>query len=202
MGLGIELSSNTFEQAKGAGNALCSVRSPFHAVLCEVPMPTEIERKFLVTGTGWRHANRLHISQGYLNRDKDRTVRVRLDGERAFLAVKGLTRGASRAEFEYEIPVADAEQLLKLCDGPVIQKVRHAVVYKGLTWEVDEFRRENAGLVVAEVELQKEDQPFERPSWLGREVTEDPRYFNSNLAMNPYGAWPEVRSKKGGGWRP
>ena len=130
-------------------------------------------------------------SQGYLNRDKERTVRVRVAGEQAFLTLKGLTTGASRAEFEYEIPVADAEQLLKLCDGPIVQKVRHAVVYQGFRWEVDEFLGENAGLVVAEVELQQEDQPFERPGWLGQEVTEDPRYFNSNLAANPYSAWPD-----------
>jgi len=152
---------------------------------------TEIERKFLVTGTEWRQANGVRFSQGYLSRDKERTVRVRVAGERAFLTVKGLTKGASRAEFEYEIPVADAEQLLKLCEGPVVQKVRHVVVYQGFRWEVDEFLGENAGLVIAEIELQKEDQLFERPGWLGQEVTEDPRYFNSNLAANPYSAWPE-----------
>ena len=154
-------------------------------------MSTEIERKFLVTGTEWRQANGVRFSQGYLSRDKERTVRVRVAGERAFLTVKGLTKGASRAEFEYEIPVADAEQLLKLCEGPVVQKVRHVVVYQGFRWEVDEFLGENAGLVIAEIELQKEDQLFERPGWLGQEVTEDPRYFNSNLAANPYSAWPE-----------
>ncbi len=152
-------------------------------------MPTEIERKFLVTGTEWRQANGVRFSQGYLNRDKERTVRVRLAGEQAFLTIKGLTTGASRSEFEYQIPVADAEQLLKLCDGPIIQKVRYSVVYKGFKWEVDEFLGENAGLVIAEVELESEGQQFDRPVWLGREVSDDPRYFNSNLATNPYSAW-------------
>jgi CYTH domain-containing protein len=154
-------------------------------------MSVEIERKFLVTGSEWRQAKGIHFCQGYLNRDKERTVRVRLSGESAFLTIKGLTEGASRAEFEYEIPVAHAEQLLRLCDGPIIQKVRHVVEYEGLIWEVDEFLGENEGLIVAEVELEREDQPFKRPSWLGQEVTDDPRYFNSNLCKNPYCKWRE-----------
>lgn len=152
-------------------------------------MATEIERKFLVTGIEWRRPDALHYSQGYLNRDRERTVRIRLAGEQAFLTVKGLTRGAWRSEFEYPIPVADAEQLLKLCDGPVVRKLRHVVMHHGLKWEVDEFLDENAGLVVAEVELECEDQPFDQPGWLGQEVTEDPRYFNANLAANPYSRW-------------
>jgi len=119
-------------------------------------VPTEIERKFLVTGTGWRQADGVRFSQGYLCRGEGSTVRVREAGERAFLTIKGPTRGASRAEFEYEIPIADAEQLLKLCDGPVIQKVRHVVVFSGSKWEVDEFLGENTGLIVAEIELEKE----------------------------------------------
>lgn len=152
-------------------------------------MPTEIERKFLVTGTKWRQGDSMRLYQGYLSRAKERTVRVRLAGEKAFLTIKGISKGASRAEFEYEIPVVDAEQLLKLCDGPLIEKVRHVVVYKGLKWEVDEFFGENTGLVVAEVELEREDQPFEKPDWVGQEVTHDPRYFNSSLAINPYRTW-------------
>ena len=152
-------------------------------------MPTEIERKFLVTGTEWRQGDSIRLCQGYLSRAKERTVRVRLAGEKAFLTIKGISKGASRAEFEYEIPVVDAEQLLKLCDGPLIEKVRHVVVYKGLKWEVDEFFGENAGLVVAEVELEREDQPLEKPDWVGQEVTHDPRYFNSSLATNPYRTW-------------
>jgi adenylate cyclase len=152
-------------------------------------MPTEIERKFLVTGTEWRQGDSVRLCQGYLSRAKERTVRVRLAGEKAFLTIKGISKGASRAEFEYEIPVSDAEQLMKLCDGPLIEKVRHVVAYKGLKWDVDEFFGENAGLVVAEVELEREDQPFEKPDWLGQEVTYDPRYFNSSLATNPYRTW-------------
>jgi adenylate cyclase len=154
-------------------------------------MPVEIERKFLVTGSGWRQENAVRISQGYLNRDKERTVRVRLAGEKAFLTIKGQTVSASRIEFEYEIPAVHAEQLLELCDGPLLQKIRHTVVINGLIWEVDEFLGENEGLIVAEVELEREDQPFERPSWSGQEVTEDPRYCNSNLTANPYCKWRE-----------
>ena len=153
-------------------------------------MAVEIERKFLVTGEGWRASGGgVRLSQGYLNRDKARTVRVRRAGSQAFLTIKGATQGATRAEFEYEIPLADAEQLLALCDGPVVEKHRHVVEHGGVTWEVDEFLGANAGLVVAEIELRSEDQAFERPPWLGAEVTHDARYFNSNLAAHPYAAW-------------
>jgi adenylate cyclase len=158
-------------------------------------MGTEIERKFLVQGTGWRQGAATRYSQGYLNRDKERTVRVRIAGEKALLTIKGVSRGASRAEFEYEIPVADAEQLLKLSDGPVVEKNRHVIEHAGSKWEVDEFLGDNAGLVVAEIELRSEDQSFTRPSWLGREVTGDIRYFNSSLAGNPYSRWRDQRSE-------
>jgi adenylate cyclase len=152
-------------------------------------MATEIERKFLVVGDAWRQAHPTRICQGYLNRDKERTVRVRIAGQQAFLTIKGKSVGASRPEFEYAIPLADAEQLLLLCDGPVLEKNRHVLVHEGTTWEVDEFLGANAGLVVAEVELEHEDQPFAHPAWLGAEVTADPRYFNSNLAVEPYANW-------------
>jgi CYTH domain-containing protein len=152
-------------------------------------MASEIERKFLVQGDGWRAGARQRLCQGYLNRDKERTVRVRIAGDEAFLTIKGVTRGATRAEFEYEIPMRDAEQLLELSDGPILEKNRHVLVYEGSRWEVDEFVGENAGLVIAEIELQSEDQPFSRPPWLGREVTNDTRYYNSNLAGHPYSAW-------------
>jgi CYTH domain-containing protein len=152
---------------------------------------TEIERKFLVNGSEWRQPDAVRFCQGYLSRDKERTVRVRLAGEQAFITIKGVTRGMSRAEFEYAIPVADAEQLLKLCHSPLINKLRHIVLHNGTRWEVDEFLDENAGLVVAEVELESEDQPFGHPGWLGQEVTDDPRYYNSNLASNPYCNWHE-----------
>ncbi len=152
-------------------------------------MGTEIERKFLVTGDDWRQAPADAYAQGYLNRDQQRTVRVRVARGAAWLTVKGANRGATRAEFEYEIPVADAEQLLALCDGPIVRKWRRVVVHEGATWEVDEFLGDNAGLVVAEIELAHEDQPFARPPWLGKEVTHDARYFNSNLAAAPYSSW-------------
>ena len=148
-------------------------------------MPLEIERKFLVTGTAWRSPDAQRLVQGYLSRDKARTVRVRIAGPLAFLTIKGATSGASRVEFEYPIPLADAEALLGLCEGPLIDKVRHRVAFGGLLWEVDEVLGENAGLVVAEVELEREDQAVDLPPWVGEEVTHDPRYFNSNLVNRP-----------------
>ena len=152
-------------------------------------MPIEIEHKFLVTGTEWRQGNGVRISQGYLNRDKERTVRIRVSGAEAFITIKGASKGASRAEFEYPIPLADAAELLKLCDGPIVEKTRYIFPYIGHKWEVDEFLGENAGLVVAEIELESEDQAFERPNWVGQDVTSDPRYLNANLATNPYSQW-------------
>jgi adenylate cyclase len=154
-------------------------------------MATEIERKFLVQGTQWRSGSRVHFTQGYLNRDKERTVRVRIAGGKAFLTIKGVTQGATRAEFEYEIPVADAEQLIQLSDGPIIRKDRYVVVHDGARWEVDEFFGDNAGLVLAEIELSSEDQSFSRPPWLGEEVTRDSRYYNSSLASYPFRMWGE-----------
>jgi CYTH domain-containing protein len=154
-------------------------------------MATEIERKFLVRGTDWRNGTGVRFSQGYLNRDKDRTVRVRIAGGKAFLTIKSVTQGATRAEFEYPIPMEDAEQLLKLSDGPIIEKDRYRIVHDGALWEVDEFRGDNAGLVLAEIELKSEDQPFSRPTWLGEEVTQDRRYYNSSLAGYPYREWRE-----------
>ena len=154
-------------------------------------MGIEIERKFLVTGEGWRQpaSAQTRFSQGYLSRDPARTVRVRRAGERAFLTIKGATTGASRAEFEYEIPLADAQALLAMCEEPAIEKIRHLYEHEGSTWEVDEFLGANAGLVVAEIELQSEDQAFARPAWLGEEVTGDGRYVNANLAARPFKTW-------------
>ncbi|MFT7774028.1 CYTH domain-containing protein [Roseateles sp.] len=154
-------------------------------------MGIEIERKFLVADDGWRRAatRQTRFSQGYLSRDPARTVRVRIAGARAFLTIKGATTGATRAEFEYEVPVADAQQLLAMCDGPLVEKVRHLCGHEGMTWEVDEFLGANTGLVVAEIELQSEDQSFERPAWLGKEVTGDARYVNANLAVRPFSSW-------------
>jgi adenylate cyclase len=152
-------------------------------------MGTEIERKFLVAGRPWREGSGVPYRQGYLNRDKERTVRVRTAGNQAFITIKGVTRGASRAEFEYEIPPADAEQLLQLSDGPILEKNRYVIRHEGSKWEVDEFLGDNAGLVVAEIELRSEDESFSRPHWLAREVTGDSWYYNVNLATHPYCRW-------------
>ena len=152
-------------------------------------MAVEIERKFLVVGDAWRAAPAVFYSQGYLNRDKARTVRVRIAGEEAFLTIKGTSVGASRAEFEYPIPLWDARELLALCEQPLIEKNRRKILYQGFVWEVDEFLGENLGLVVAEIELPTEDTVFAKPDWVGEEVTEDVRYFNSNLSRTPYTRW-------------
>jgi CYTH domain-containing protein len=149
----------------------------------------EIERKFLVQGDDWRSGKSTLYRQGYLSRDKERTVRVRIADKQAFLTIKGISTGASRAEFEYEIPVADAEQLLLLCDGPLIEKTRYLVLHAGMTWEVDEFHGANKGLVVVEIELQSETQIFSKPAWVGMEVTHEKRYFNSSLSAYPYNTW-------------
>ncbi len=154
-------------------------------------MPLEIERKFLVSGHAWRSADAVLYRQGYLNRDKQRTVRVRMAGDRAFLTIKGVSSGATRVEFEYEIPVSEAAQLLTLCDGPLIEKTRHRVTVGPHVWEVDEFHGDNDGLVVAEIELGSEDEAFARPEWVSVEVTEDARYYNSNLAVRPFRTWSE-----------
>lgn len=152
-------------------------------------MAIEIERKFLVVNDTWRSAPAVFYSQGYLNRDKQRTVRVRIAGAQAFITVKGISQGTSRLEFEYEIPVLDAQQLLTLCEQPLIEKYRRIISHGGFTWEVDEFLGDNLGLVVAEIELPAEDTHFTLPDWVGAEVTHDARYFNSNLAQVPYCQW-------------
>ena len=152
-------------------------------------MAVEIERKFLVTGDAWRNDSGVLYRQGYLNRDKMRTVRIRIAGDAAFLTIKGKSTGASRAEFEYPVPMDDARALLALCDGPLIEKTRYIVPHAGHRWEVDEFAGDNAGLVVAELELSAESEVFEAPAWLGAEVTHDARYFNSNLASQPFCTW-------------
>ncbi len=152
-------------------------------------MAVEIERKFRVTGDAWRNDSGVLYRQGYLNRDKVRTVRIRIAGSAAFLTIKGKSTGATRAEFEYPVPMDDAQALLALCDGPLIEKTRYIVLHAGHRWEVDEFAGDNAGLVVAELELSAEEEAFDRPAWLGEEVTHDARYFNSNLATQPFCTW-------------
>ena len=153
-------------------------------------MGVEIERKFLLKNDDWRTVEGTFYRQGYLNSNSERTVRVRTIGEKAFLTIKSKSVGASRSEYEYDIPLADANSMLdELCEKPIIEKKRHKVEYKGFVWEIDEFYGDNEGLILAEVELTSEDQEFELPSWIGLEVTEDTRYFNANLVSHPYKDW-------------
>ncbi|HHI77339.1 MAG TPA: CYTH domain-containing protein [Gammaproteobacteria bacterium] len=155
-------------------------------------MATEIERKFLVRDDSWREAveRSIPMRQGYLQRDDRRSVRVRIFGDRAHINIKASDDGIHRHEFEYEIPLEDAEALFRhVVEGPVVEKVRHELHYGDHLWEVDEFQGANAPLVLAEIELQHADEPFERPPWLGQEVSSDRRYYNSNLAVHPYGSW-------------
>lgn len=154
-------------------------------------MGKEIERKFLVTSAAYRDLARgVRYRQGYLSSAAERTVRVRTIDEKGFLTIKGITVGASRAEYEYEIPAAEADEMLaNLCEKPLIEKDRYKVPFGGLLWEIDEFFGDNEGLVVAECELSSDDQKIEKPGWIGDEVTGDPRYYNANLARNPYRAW-------------
>ena len=155
-------------------------------------MAIEIERKFLVSGDGWRGRGRSsRLRQGYLCATKERSVRVRLDGRKGFLTIKGPSRGAGRAEYEYPVPARDAAEMFSLCEGPLIDKTRTRVRFDGLLWEIDEFHGDNAGLIVAEVELSRADQRVSLPPWAGKEVTGDPRYLNASLFRKPYGRWPK-----------
>ena len=154
-------------------------------------MAVEIERKFLVVNDSYRQtAQRFRITQGYISTDPDRIVRVRTYGNQAFLTIKNRKKGISRSEFEFEIDVESALEILEnICYKPLIDKLRYLVEYKGYTWEVDEFLQENEGLVVAEIELPSEDTHFEIPDWVGEEVTHDFRYTNSNLVKHPFCQW-------------
>ena len=154
-------------------------------------MGQEIERKFLVDKALWYEVRPegTDYRQGYIVNTKGKTVRVRVAGAKGYLTIKGATQGATRAEFEYEIPVEEARQLLQFCEGPLIEKTRYKVEVEQHLWEVDEFSGENDGLIMAELELESEDQPFAKPAWVGPEVTDDPRYYNANLVKNPYSRW-------------
>jgi adenylate cyclase len=154
-------------------------------------MGIEIERKFLVAGDGWRTLGApVLLRQGYLSADPERTVRVRIEGEQGVLTIKSKNEGASRGEWEYPIPLPDAEELLdRLCERPLVEKYRRRIDFQGFTWEVDEFLGENAGLVVAEIELPAEDAVFDLPDWIGKEVTGERRYYNSSLIRLPYSKW-------------
>ncbi len=155
-------------------------------------MALEIERKFLVGGTGWEAAvsSRRRLVQFYLTRDAKSSVRVRIEDEaRAWLTIKTATSGVSRSEFEYPIPLGDAAEMMALAEGAVIDKVRHIVAHGGFDWEVDVFAGDNAGLVIAEVELPSVEQSFELPGWIGPEVTHDRRYYNASLVQRPFKGW-------------
>jgi CYTH domain-containing protein len=154
-------------------------------------MGVEIERKFLLQGDAWRGLGQaVLLRQGYLSSARERVVRVRIEGGQAMLTIKGANVGATRGEWEYPIPLADAVELLDgLCEQPLIEKYRHRIEHAGMVWEVDEFLGANAGLVVAEIELASEDQSFEKPDWVGAEVSGDARYYNANLIRHPFSQW-------------
>ena len=154
--------------------------------------PLEIERKFLLRNDDWRAltgGSGRRLSQGYLCADAGRSVRVRIDGEKGTITVKGPREGISRVELQYTIPVRDAEILLGMCPRPLIDKIRHNVYHDGMKWEIDEFHGDNAGLIVAEVELESEDQSIFLPDWVGEEVSDQQRYYNSCLAKEPFSTW-------------
>lgn len=155
-------------------------------------MGIEIERKFLVVGETWRAGARgFVIRQGYICAHEDTVVRVRTHGDDAFLTIKGGNSGLVRAEFEYPIPLGDADEMLKtLCPRPLVEKVRYKLSHLSHEWVIDEFSGENAGLIVAEVELASEDEAVALPPWIGREVSGDPRFLNVNLAARPFATWP------------
>lgn len=154
-------------------------------------MGQEIEKKFLLATDDWRHLGTGEpYCQGYLNAEKGRTVRIRTIKDRGILTIKGPNIGGTRLEFEYDIPWQDAQEMLhQLCRKPLIEKIRYKIPFAGFIWEVDEFKGENEGLLFAEIELAYEGQNFTIPSWIGREVTDDQRYYNANLVSNPFSKW-------------
>lgn len=154
-------------------------------------MGIEIERKFLLTGDDWRALGEpVLLRQGYLSSNPERVVRVRVEGGQGSMTIKGRSSGATRGEWEYPIPLADAHELLEtLCEQPIIEKYRSRITFAGNVWEVDEFLGANLGLQFAEIELGSEDQQFEKPDWIGNEVTHDRRYFNSSLVRLPFSQW-------------
>jgi len=155
-------------------------------------MPQEIERKFLVIGDFKKFATKQSgIRQGYLSSVPGRSVRIRINGEKGFITIKGAANksGVNRYEWEKEIPVSDAEELLKICEPGVIEKIRYYIPVGEFIFEVDEFHGENEGLIIAEIELKSESDKFEKPEWLGTEVTGDRRYYNSVLIKNPFTRW-------------
>ncbi|MFO7603725.1 MAG: CYTH domain-containing protein [Gammaproteobacteria bacterium] len=157
-------------------------------------MAKEIEKKFLLRNADWRAAvqRSRQFIQGYLLGSEQASVRIRLEGEQAYINIKSATLGVSRDEYEYAIPLQDAREMLeRLCEKPLIAKIRHEVMYASKKWEIDEFQQENAGLIVAEVELTSVDEPVIMPPWVGEEVSADTRYYNVCLVRQPYSTWDQ-----------
>ena len=155
-------------------------------------MAKEIERKFLVDKLQWDHLKKPEgnrITQAYIYSSIEKTIRVRINKNKGFLTIKGKTEGIARAEYEYEIPVSDAQELIANFSGPSIDKIRYAIPFDNHIWEVDVFFGENEGLLVAEIELKSENESFEKPFWIGEEVSHDARYYNANLEKKPYTSW-------------
>ena len=154
-------------------------------------MALEIERKFLLKNNSWKAVadDGTVLKQAYLNTDPERTVRIRIKKDKGYLTIKGKTVKSTRQEFEYEIPFDEANDLLQLCEAPIIEKTRYLVEVNELTWEIDIFEGVNAGLEVAEIELTNEDQQVILPNWIGKEVTDDARYYNSSLVSCPFSLW-------------
>lgn len=155
-------------------------------------MPQEIERKFLVNHEKWNQFKKpegQHFRQGYLLTDPNKTIRVRLTSNKGFVTIKGLSVGATRPEYEYEIPLQEAKELLDQFSISELSKIRYLINYESKVWEVDEFLGENSGLIVAEIELKSEEETFKIPDWIGKEVTSEEKYYNSNLTIHPYSKW-------------
>jgi adenylate cyclase len=155
-------------------------------------MATEIERKFLVRKDLWYAVQKpdgVEIRQSYLVNEPDKVIRIRTAGNSGFLTIKGPTQDATRREYEYPVPVQEAEEILNHFTTKSIGKVRYNIKFDRKIWEIDEFFGDNDGLIIAEIELKSRDEPFEKPSWIGEEVTSDPRYYNSYLCDNPYNSW-------------
>ena len=154
-------------------------------------MATEIERKYLLKNDSWKQevSSKNKIIQGYLSSKPERTVRIRITKNKGFVTIKSKNIGSLRKEFEYEIPIEDAKELILLCEKPIIQKTRYIVEYSSHIWEIDIFEGENQGLEVAEIELSQENEEFSIPDWIGPEVTNESKYYNSQLIINPFMNW-------------
>lgn len=155
-------------------------------------MALEIEHKYLVKPEAWAKVipyKSVALQQAYLLTDPEKTIRVRTMNDSAYMTIKGKSQGATRLEYEYEIPLNDARELIRNFSSHLVEKIRHYVVFEGKTWEVDEFKGHNEGLLVAEIELKAEDEHYLLPDWADNNVTDDPRYANSNLSINPFKSW-------------